>query len=102
MYLVLDTPKRKRRVPFGPIVIVDGRACLNLVNGQASCRQPPPPPRGTFPKTVACDVCGTPFMGMSGNSAYCSKDCQRERLAERRVAEELRAMRGAKAAKERR
>ena len=96
MYLVLTLPKRARRTPHGPIVIVDGRDQINLIDGRASIQQPRPPPKGRFPKTIACDVCGTAFEATGGNSAYCSKDCQRERIAERRVEDEMYALRARK------
>lgn len=96
MYLVLNSPKRKRRIPYGPIVIVGSRVQINVVDGRASTQQPAPTPKGRFPKTMACEVCGATFEAASGNSAYCSKECQRERVAERRVADEMAAMRRGK------
>ncbi len=92
MWLVLGTRRRKQRpAPVGPIVIVDGHARLNIVDGRASRQRPRPPAplRGRFPKPKACEVCGAVFTAPSGGSAYCSKSCQHLRIAERRVAEEI-------------
>jgi hypothetical protein len=87
--LAFYRPKQKRRKPYGPIVIRDGRAWLNVVDGRASSRQPPPAPRGRFPKPMPCVVCGAIFEAQSGGAAYCSTECHRHKLAERRIEEEL-------------
>ena len=97
MYLVLNPPRRRKRKSrrVGPIFIEGTAVRLNIVDGRASTRRASYyEPKGRYPKTIACVVCGTPFEGKSGNAAYCSKTCNEERVAERKVAEEMRAARG--------
>ncbi len=101
-YLVLGSERRNRkRQPYGPIIIVRGLAFINVVGGRASQRQPLPPPRGAYPKPVPCKHCGESFMGNSGSSAYCNRDCQRAYHAAWQVAAELAAMRRGRSGRDR-
>ena len=96
MYLVLNPPRRRKRKArrVGPIFIEGSVVRLNVVDGRASTRPLTYYVRkGPFPKTKACEVCGEPFEAQSGNSAYCSKTCNAERVAERKIAEEMAAAR---------
>lgn len=81
-YLVLtpEPRKQKRRARYGPIVIRDGQAWLNVVDGRASRQRPVElVRRGRFPKPWPCSVCGAIFEAQSGNAAYCSKDCHEQK-----------------------
>ena len=85
MFLVFERPKQKRRAPYGPLIIVGSRVFINVVDGRASRQQPPASSKGPFPRQQPCSVCGDSFEARSGSSAYCSKECQAFRVAEREI-----------------